>query len=176
MSINIFLDRDGTLIDDTGYISSPGDVRILRGVIEGLQFFKEHNYGLHVVSNQSGLARGKFTRDEFTQVEQRFESVFLENGITFDSIQYCFHLPSDNCACRKPRTGLLEQVAKVEGINRELSAMIGNSESDRETAVAFGIPYWDVNSVATKKPDQGQFEFPATQVVAYFEEVLNELG
>lgn len=175
MSINIFLDRDGTLIDDTGYISSPGDIRILGGVIKGLQFFKEHKYGLHVVSNQSGLARGRFTRDEFIQVEQQFESLFRENGITFDSIQYCFHLPSDNCVCRKPKTGLLEQVAKVERIKKELSAMIGNSESDRETAVAFGIPYWDVNSLGTNESDQVEFEFPANQVVAYFEKVLNDM-
>jgi len=175
MSINIFLDRDGTLIEDTGYISSPNDVRILQGVLKGLRFFKENNYRLHVVSNQSGLARGKFTAAEFSQVEKRFKLIFLENGITFDTIQYCFHLPSENCTCRKPKTGLLEQVEKVEEINKALSAMIGNSVSDRETAVAFGIPYWGVNSLATQKLSGGQFEFPATQVVAYFKEVLNEL-
>jgi D-glycero-D-manno-heptose 1,7-bisphosphate phosphatase len=176
MRINIFLDRDGTLIDDTGYISSPNDVRILQGVIKGLKIFKENNYRLHVVSNQSGLARGKFTEAEFFQVDKQFKSAFLENGITFDSIQYCFHLPSENCTCRKPKTGLLEQVAKDEEFNKDLSAMIGNSKSDRETAVAFGIPYWDVNSLSTQQSNGSQFNFPATQVLAYFNEVLNELG
>ena len=111
MSVSIFLDRDGTLIEDTGYTSSPDDVRILPGVVPGLQLFRKNNYQLHLVSNQSGLARGKFSRADFDQVETRVNAIFRESGIEFDTVHYCFHGPGENCACRKPNPGLLEQVA-----------------------------------------------------------------
>ncbi|MDP1720698.1 MAG: HAD family hydrolase [Candidatus Nanopelagicaceae bacterium] len=176
MSVSIFLDRDGTLIEDAGYISSPDDVRVLPGVVQGLQLFRENNYRLHLVSNQSGLARGKFSQVDFEQVEKRVTAIFLASGIEFDTVHYCFHGPEGNCTCRKPKPGLLEQVAKTEVIDKNLSAMIGNSESDKGAAAAFGIPYWDVNDETELRESQGPFEFQATQVVAYFGGVLNELG
>jgi D-glycero-D-manno-heptose 1,7-bisphosphate phosphatase len=176
MSVSIFLDRDGTLIEDAGYISSPEDVRILPGVVQGLQLFRKNKYQLHVVSNQSGLARGKFSRADFEQVVQRINAIFLESGIEFDTVHYCFHGPEENCDCRKPKPGLLEQVAETEVIDRSLSAMIGNSESDRGAASAFGIPYWDVNIETVLPGNEGPFEFQATQIVAYFDGVLNELA
>lgn len=176
MSVSIFLDRDGTLIEDTGYISSPDDVRVLPGVVQGLQLFKKNNYQLHLVSNQSGLARGKFSRGDFDQVEQRFNAIFLESGIEFNTAHYCFHSPEENCACRKPKPGLLEQVAEIEVIDKNLSAMVGNSESDRGAAAAFGIPYWDVNTGVDLNANVNLFEIEATRIVAYFDGVLNELG
>lgn len=174
MSVSIFLDRDGTLIEDAGYISSPDDVRVLPGVIQGLQLFKKNTYQLHLVSNQSGLARGKFSRADFDQVEQRFNSIFLDSGIEFDTAHYCFHRPEENCACRKPKSGLFEQVAETEVIDKTLSGMIGNSESDRGAAEAFGIHYWDVNIETTLRENIAQFEFQAIQIVSYFDRVLNE--
>ena len=176
MIVSIFLDRDGTLIEDTGYIAEPGDVRVLPGVINGLQLFKTNNYRLHLVSNQSGLARGKFSRLEFDEVEERVNTIFQENGITFDTVNYCFHLPADNCACRKPKPGLLEQVALSEGVDKSFSAMIGNSDSDQGAADAFGIPYWDVNAGTALDPKVGQFEAQATRIVSYFDGISNELG
>ena len=176
MNVSIFLDRDGTLIEDTGYIADPDDVRVLPGVINGLQLFKTNNYRLHLVSNQSGLARGKFSRSEFDEVEERVNTLFQENGITFDTVNYCFHLPEDNCACRKPRPGLLQQVGLSEGIDKNFSAMIGNSDSDQGAADAFGIPYWDVNAGTVLDPKVGQFELQATRIVSYFDGVSNELG
>ncbi len=176
MSVSIFLDRDGTLIEDTGYTSSPDDVRVLPGVVQGLQLFRKNNYQLHLVSNQSGMARGNFSLAEFDQVEKRVNAIFRESGIDFDTVHYCFHGPGENCACRKPKPGLLEQVAKTGVIDKSLSAMIGNSEADKGAAAAFGIPYWDVNIQTDLGGHEGPFEFQAAQIVAYFHGVLNELG
>lgn len=176
MSVSIFLDRDGTLIEDVGYLSSPDDIRVLPGVIEGLQLFTKNKYQLHLVSNQSGLARGKFSKADFEQVEQRFYAVFLENGIQFCTAHYCFHSPEENCACRKPKSGMLEKVAEIEVIDKNRSAMVGNSESDRGAAAAFGIPYWDVNTDEEFNSKVGIFEIQAIRIVACFERVLNELG
>lgn len=176
MNVNVFLDRDGTLIEDVGYIASPDHVRPLPGVFEGLQLFKSKNYLLHVVSNQSGLARGKFSSEEFNEVEAKFKQVFLEEGIVFDSLNYCFHLPTEGCTCRKPKPGLFEHVSSVTQIDRRLSGMIGNSDVDRGAADAFGIPYWDVSASTDDGLTTTAFEVASYNIVEYFEGVLHDLG
>ena len=176
MSVNVFLDRDGTLIEDVGYIASPDHVLPLPGVFEGLQLLKQNNYHLHIVSNQSGLARGKFSSEEFDEVEVRFKQVFLKEGIIFDSLNYCFHSPTEGCTCRKPKPGLFEQVSLVTQIDRRLSGMIGNSDVDRGAADAFGIPYWDVNVLIGDDLTRSAFEAVSYNVIEYFEGVLSELG
>ena len=175
MKIGVFLDRDGTLIKDSGYISSPDDVHVLPGVFEGLQLFKQNNYQLHIISNQSGLNRGKFSKDEFDAVEARVNLLFNERGIIFDSLNYCFHQPSDGCSCRKPKTGLLQQVALTNGIEKSFAVMIGNSEVDRGAADSFGIRYWDVSDSAPAYQSYNSFPLVVSQIVKHFESILHEL-
>lgn len=175
MKIGIFLDRDGTLIKDSGYISSPDDVHVLPGVFEGLQLFKQNNYQLHIVSNQSGLNRGKISKDEFNAVEVRVNLLFKEKGIIFDSSNYCFHHPSDGCPCRKPKTGLLQQVAWANGIKKSFAVMIGNSEVDRGAADSFGIRYWDVSNSDPTYQSQNSFLLVVSQIIKHFERILHEL-
>jgi histidinol-phosphate phosphatase family protein len=165
MTIHIFLDRDGTLIKDTGYISEPSKVLILSGVVEGLRLLKSREFDLHIVSNQSGVARGKISMDQFRVVETKVKNVFLAKGLEFDSVNYCFHLPEDNCSCRKPAAGLIEKVGEKYKIQKSECAMIGNSIVDEGAARNFGIPFWYV----TEQEDA--FYKIAREVVNHFDDI-----
>lgn len=165
MTIHIFLDRDGTLIKDTGYISEPSNVLILSGVMEGLRLFKSREFHLHIVSNQSGVARGKISMDQFRVVETKVKNVFLSKGLEFDSVNYCFHLPEDNCSCRKPAAGLIKKVVAEYKIQKSECAMIGNSIVDEGAARNFGIPFWYV----TEQEDA--FYKIAREVVNHFDDI-----
>ena len=163
MPFDIFLDRDGTLIRDTGYISKSSDVEVLDGVFQGLKLFKEKGYRLHIVSNQSGVPRGKISMLEFKEVESFIDESFKVEDICFDSHNYCFHLPADECKCRKPKIALLEQVSEKYEINKQNSVMLGNSDVDSEAAKSFGIPFWNVGLA------KNNFNEIAREVVEYFE-------
>jgi D-glycero-D-manno-heptose 1,7-bisphosphate phosphatase len=165
MSIDIFLDRDGTLIRDTGYISKIDDVEVLPGVILGLKLFKANGYRLHIVSNQSGVPRGKISEIDFKEVESYVNEFFKLEDIVFDSLNYCFHLPTDGCECRKPNFGLLEKVSEQYTSQRSKSAMLGNSEVDMQAAKGFGIPFWKTGVM------ENDFYLIARKVVDYFEAV-----
>ena len=84
--IDLFLDRDGTLIEDPGYINSPEKVIFLEGVLDGLQEFRKRNYRLHLVSNQSSVGRKIISEEQFLQIDARFQSILLQHSITFDSV------------------------------------------------------------------------------------------
>jgi D-glycero-D-manno-heptose 1,7-bisphosphate phosphatase len=159
----VFLDRDGTLIRDVGYLSSIKDVEILNGVMSGLKMFLSKNYRLHIVSNQSGVPRGLVTTAEFQTVEKYFVDLFHKNGVQFDSLNYCFHLPSAGCSCRKPQTGLFEAVSVNFQIDKKRTAMVGNSLVDLEAAEKFGIAYWGIDQ------DNSDFLQVAQEVIGYFE-------
>jgi D-glycero-D-manno-heptose 1,7-bisphosphate phosphatase len=163
MTYDVFLDRDGTLIRDTGYISKSSDVEVLFGVFEGLKLFKERGYRLHIVSNQSGVPRGKISKLEFKEVESFINKTFRTKGILFDTHNYCFHLSTDGCKCRKPNSGLFEQVSEKYEIDKVKSAMLGNSDVDSEAAKSFGISFWEVGT-----PRKNFYQI-AREVVEYFE-------
>ena len=113
----VFLDRDGTLIEEVGYLRDPSAVRILPGAAEALRFLSRERFLLAVVSNQAGLAKGKFTGAEMEAVHRRFVSAFGEEGVVFDAVEYCPHHPDgvlepyrQACGCRKPGTGMAEEI------------------------------------------------------------------
>ena len=113
----VFLDRDGTLIEEVGYLRDPSAVRILPGAAEGLRLLAREEFLLAVVSNQAGVARGIFTGAEMEAVHRRFVSAFGAEGVAFDAVEYCPHHPEGAveayrraCGCRKPGTGLAEGI------------------------------------------------------------------
>lgn len=155
MKIDVFLDRDGTLVKDTGYISQVSDLEILKDVLQSLKCLMQLGCRLHLVSNQSGVGRGLISSREFWKVESEFESRLAKFGIKFDSVNFCFHVPADDCNCRKPKTGLLDEVKRKFNIDLNRAGLIGNSMSDQGAAKNFGIPYWNVdhqNSIALQLP------------------------
>jgi D-glycero-D-manno-heptose 1,7-bisphosphate phosphatase len=115
----VFLDRDGTLIEEVGYLRDPSAVRILPGAAEALRLLSGEGFLLAVVSNQAGLAKGKFTVEEMEAVHRRFVSSFGAEGVVFDAVEYCPHHPEGAvgefrraCRCRKPGTALAEEILR----------------------------------------------------------------
>ena len=140
-----FIDRDGTLIyEPTPTETKPGDtpyqidsfekLKILPGVIEGLQKLINKNYRLVLISNQDGLGTNKFPESKFDEVQNEMLRIFKDNGIEFEKIFICPHLPKNNCNCRKPKTGLLDNFIRDNNINWKKSVVIGNSNDDKDLA------------------------------------------
>ena len=103
-----FLDRDGTLIfepQDTYQIDSLKKLKILDGVIEGLQELTKRGYSLIMISNQDGLGTSSFPQENFKRPQERMLKLFCDEGIAFDQIFICPHFPDKGCNCRKPKTG-----------------------------------------------------------------------
>ena len=131
----IFLDRDGTLIEDPGYLSDPGEVRALPGVIEALQRLKEAGYLLIVTTNQSGIGRGYFTERDYELVT---DAVRAELRVELDGIYHCPHTPDHGCSCRKPAPGMLLRAARDHHIEFVHSWMVGDGERDVMAGLALG--------------------------------------
>ena len=128
----VFLDRDGTLIDDVGYPRDPARVRLVDGAAEALARLRQAGFRLVVVSNQSGIGRGLITEDEARSVHERFVSELERRGVRLDGVRYCPHAPEAGCDCRKPAPGLLLAAADDLGLDLDASFMVGDKSSDVE--------------------------------------------
>ena len=113
----VFLDRDGTLIEEVGYLSDPRQVREIPGAAESLLHLARAGFLLAVVSNQAGLALGKFGEEQMEAVHRAFVELFRAKGVTFAAVEYCPHHPEGSvaryrtvCGCRKPSPGMAEKV------------------------------------------------------------------
>ena len=126
----IFFDRDGTIIEDKGYLCDPGQVRILPGVVKALCEFKKNGWLLIIVSNQSGVGRGYFSLETLHTVQEYIQLQLKIKRIIFDGAYFCCHAPNDRCACRKPEPGLLFQASRDKDVNLAKSWMIGDKVSD----------------------------------------------
>ncbi len=129
----VFLDRDGTLIRETGYLSDPDRVELLPGVARALRNLVEAGYPLVVVSNQSGIGRGMFTLARAHEVMARLRERLREHGVELTSIRLCPHRPEEGCACRKPRPGMLELAAEDLDLSLRDSVTIGDKWIDAAT-------------------------------------------
>jgi histidinol-phosphate phosphatase family protein len=134
----VFLDRDGTLIEDTGYPRDPALVRLLPGAAHALRLLGEAGFLLVVVSNQSGVGRGLITPVEAAAVHARFVECLLGEGVRLSGAYYCPHTPGEGCPCRKPAPGLLLHAAAEHGIDLPNSFLVGDRPSDAEAAVRAG--------------------------------------
>ena len=128
-----FLDRDGPIIVDTGYIDHPDRVELAPGSAEGIRLLKERGYKVIVISSQSGVGRGKFTLEQAKQVHDRVIELLREQGAEIDDAYYCFHHPDDNCECRKPNPSQVIEAAAKYGIDLDQSFMAGDKPKDVET-------------------------------------------
>jgi histidinol-phosphate phosphatase family protein len=134
----VFLDRDGTLIEDVGYPRDPASVRLLTGAPAALRRFRDRGLRLVVVSNQSGIGRGLITQEEADAVHARFVELLDGEGVQLDDVRYCPHAPDEGCACRKPAPTLMLDAATQLGLDLEDSFAIGDQPRDLESARAAG--------------------------------------
>ena len=138
MTRALFLDRDGTLTVDVGYPRDPALVEPIPGAIEALRELQQ-TWKLVIVSNQSGIARGLITQAEASAVHARVVEVFAEAGVTFAGAYYCPHAVGAGCRCRKPAPGMLLDAAADHAIDLEVSAMIGDRQSDLDAGRNAGV-------------------------------------
>jgi imidazoleglycerol-phosphate dehydratase/histidinol-phosphatase len=144
----LFIDRDGTLIEEPEdfQVDAIEKIRLVPNVIPSLLELARYGYRFVLVSNQDGLGTPSFPRDDFDICQQYVLDLFASQGIHFDEIFICPHLPDENCACRKPRTGLLTRYLAATDINLTLSAVIGDRSTDLELAEGIGVPGLLVNT------------------------------
>jgi D,D-heptose 1,7-bisphosphate phosphatase len=141
----VFLDKDGTLVEDVPYNVDPAKVRLTPGATEGLRLLHQNGYRILVISNQSGVARGYFAEEALAAVEGRLRELLAEAGVPLDGFYYCPHYPQGvvaafaiDCECRKPRPGLILRAAHEHGIDLTQSWFIGDSLKDVEAGLAAG--------------------------------------
>ena len=130
----VFLDRDGTLNKEQGFVTGPDELAVLPGVVEALDILRDLGFALVVLTNQSGIARGLYGQNELARVH---ELLAEELGGRIDGFFHCPHHPQahDNpyggeCGCRKPKSGLLAQATEVLGLNLDKSWIVGDSARD----------------------------------------------
>ncbi len=141
----VFLDKDGTLIEDVPYNVDPARIRLMPRAAEGLRALDAAGYRLIVVSNQSGVARGYFEEAALAAVETRLRELLAEAGVPLAGFYYCPHHPEGSvpayaveCACRKPLPGLIERAAREHGIDLAASWLVGDILNDIEAGRAAG--------------------------------------
>jgi len=133
-----FLDRDGTLMEDTGYIGTPDRIRILSGVADALRMLAEAGFERIVVTNQSGVARGLFGELDVECVHRELGERLAQAGAAIDAFYYCSHL--DDCDCRKPLPGMAQRAARERNLDLPRSVVFGDRGGDIALANALGVP------------------------------------
>ncbi len=128
----VILDRDGTIVVDRDYLDDPEQLEFLPGAAQGLRLFCERGHRLIVVSNQSGVGRGRFSLERLYEVNHRFLGMVRAIGASVEGIYCCPHRPEDGCECRKPKTKLVLDAASELGFEPSNSVVIGDKSSDIE--------------------------------------------
>ena len=165
----LFLDRDGTLIYDRNYLKTSDQVNLIPGAVNFLHEIQDLDVTLHVVSNQSGVGRNLISHKEFEEVDTKFRDLFLSEGITFKTVKYCIHKPSDNCICRKPKVALFKE--ELDSFSKtDKAAFLGNSEVDQLAAKELSINYWSVPSLSSDDDYKTFFHKLKEEAKNYFNE------
>ncbi|MDB6102017.1 MAG: histidinol-phosphate phosphatase family protein [Gammaproteobacteria bacterium] len=128
----VILDRDGTIVIDRGYLDDPAGLAFLPGAAEGLRYLHERGFRLVVITNQSGIGRGRLSAERLHEIHERFIDMVRSAGAYIEAIYYCPHSPETGCACRKPGSALLLQAAAELGFDSRQAIVIGDKQSDIE--------------------------------------------
>ncbi len=141
----VFLDRDGTIIEDVGYISECNQVRFFPKADEAIRLLNEHSFKVIVISNQAGVARGYFTEERVREVNKHIQESLVKQGAAVDRFYYCPHHVDGiveeykkECYCRKPNPGMIEAAVREFDIDLKKSFLIGDKPSDVEAGCRTG--------------------------------------
>jgi len=142
----IFLDRDGTINVDHGYVHEIDNFQFIDGVIEAMQQLKKMGFALVLVTNQSGIARGMFSEDQFMQLTEWMDWSLADRDVDLDGIYFCPHHPDaseeayrQQCDCRKPQPGMLLAAQQELHIDMSASYMVGDKLEDMLAAKSAGV-------------------------------------
>ena len=128
----VLMDRDGTLTvpPEDRRVSSPEQVELFPDVIEALKLLAEQDYKIIVITNQSGIAEGRFTQEEYEKINHRFLELLAPSGIEALKVYTCPHRRADNCNCRKPKPAMIMQAANEFTFNPKDCYMVGDRQDD----------------------------------------------
>jgi D-glycero-D-manno-heptose 1,7-bisphosphate phosphatase len=126
----VFLDRDGTIIQEVAYLSDPEAIALIPGAARAIRLINRFGFRAVVVSNQSGVGRGYFPASVVEEITERLRSLLGQAGALLDGVYYCPHHPDDGCKCRKPEPGMLQRAAEDLGIDLPASYMVGDKADD----------------------------------------------
>ena len=175
----VFLDRDGTLNDDRGYLTSPDQLTLLPGVPEGIARLNDIGVLVIIVTNQSAIGRGLMTFEDLQKIHDKLTDLLIPYQASLDEIFSCPHRPEEGCFCRKPSPGLLHQAAEHFSLDLSRCFFVGDKRSDLEAAQKVSVPGVLVmtsqySQAALEARDKGlvQIEYVAqtfTQAVGWIE-------
>ncbi|MBG6242301.1 MAG: D-glycero-beta-D-manno-heptose 1,7-bisphosphate 7-phosphatase [Candidatus Symbiopectobacterium sp. Dall1.0] len=142
----VFLDRDGTINVDHGYVHEIDQFEFIDGVIDAMSELKKKGFALVLVTNQSGIARGMFSEDDFMQLTEWMDWSLADRGVDLDGIYFCPHHAEQGqgeyrqaCDCRKPKPGMFLSAQSFLNIDMAASYMVGDKEEDMQAAIAAGV-------------------------------------
>jgi D-glycero-D-manno-heptose 1,7-bisphosphate phosphatase len=135
----VFLDRDGTIMEDTNYVGDVARVVLIASAATALKRLQDADYRLFIITNQSGVGRGYFTREAVEAIHAHLDEYFGSAGVRFDRYYVCPHHPEDNCDCRKPKPRFLIEAAREYGLDLSRCFMVGDRASDIQAGATAGV-------------------------------------
>jgi D-glycero-D-manno-heptose 1,7-bisphosphate phosphatase len=163
----VILDRDGVVnVDSDAFIKSPDEWIAIPGSLEGIARLNQAGYRVVIATNQSGIGRGLFDMAALNAMHEKMHRKLAALGGRVDAIFFCPHTASDNCECRKPKPGLLQQIVKRFEIEPANTPVVGDSLRDLQAGAALGFPaHLVLTGKGQKTLDAGNLP-PGTQVYA----------
>jgi len=154
----VFLDRDGVINNDTGYVHTIKEFQFLPGVIDALKRLSGSDYKLFIITSQSGIGRGYYTERDFKKLNDWMLDDLKMNGVDIDRVYHCPHTPEDRCACRKPGIGMLEKAVEDFDVSLSGSWLVGDKDSDVLTGRRANVKTIKVGSkIAEKLPTKPHY-------------------
>jgi len=135
----VFIDRDGTINENIGYIDHPDKFHMYPGIAEGIKQLNDLDFDIIIITNQSAIARNLINEEELSIIHQKMKKELEKTGAKIDKIYYCPHHPDQKCNCRKPNTGMFEQAISENDINVHTSYVIGDRMLDIEAGHKMGL-------------------------------------
>jgi len=177
----VFLDRDGTLNYDPGYLKVAAELKLLAGVGPALARLKGAGARLVVVTNQSGVGRGIITLKDLEAIHARLEGLLEQEGAALDAIYFCPHHPDDRCRCRKPEVGMVERAVSELQLDLRRSYLIGDHARDIQLAHRVGAKailltpvLLDAQSLETLKVEQAMPDAVAKSMAEAVDWILED--
>jgi D-glycero-D-manno-heptose 1,7-bisphosphate phosphatase len=174
LSPAVFLDRDGTIMEDSDYCSDPKDVKIFPGVPQALRRLKANGFKIIIITNQSGIGRGFFTLDQYRAVEA--EVLRQLSSDLLDMTYFCPDVPGQVSSFRKPAPGMILQAAREHQIDVSRSFLVGDKETDVECAHNAGLRAIRVKTGSSNDTAASKADWVADDLPMAAEIIVNSLA
>jgi D-glycero-D-manno-heptose 1,7-bisphosphate phosphatase len=163
----IFLDRDGTIIEDNGYISNTSDVIFYPHIFKALELLQKH-FLLFIITNQSGISKGLISESDVQGVNTFITETLKAKGIAIFDTFYCPHKNEDNCNCKKPKPYFIKKAAQLYNVDLTSSFIIGDHPSDVECGINAGVtPIYLLSGHGKKHQDELCFNSKVCKDLSY---------